>query len=250
MRRSRILAAVLGSALLCGMALNASAQETDAVELAESDPIEPFNRGIFWFNDRLDVFLFEPLGKGWKLITPKAARDALERLFTNLRFPVRLVGSLLQGELVNAGEETGRFVVNSTVGIVGLFDPATAWGLELHDEDFGQALGHWGTPPGPYLVLPIFGPSNARDALGQVVDLGLQSGPSLASAAAGTALSAVDLVNSRALVLEEIRQAKQASLDFYVFVRNAYVQLRRMQVQNGELPKEDPVHDLYEIEDE
>jgi phospholipid-binding lipoprotein MlaA len=141
----------------------------------------------------------------------------------------------------------GRFVVNTTVGLAGLFDPATGWGLVKKDEDFGQTLGWWGVGSGPYLMLPLFGPSSPRDAVGLAVDAPLRIGAWVAP----WVMMPVRLVNTRALRLEDIRQLRDASLDYYIAVRNAYIQLRRAQVANGELPTETQDEDLYEvIEDE
>ena len=220
-----------------------------AYEVDESDPLERMNRGTHWLNDRFDVFLLEPIAKGWEFVTPEQGRLRLRKFFTNLRFPVRFVGTLLQAKLRASGDEVGRFVVNSTVGLLGFFDPASHWGIGFHDEDFGQALGAWGTPPGPYLVLPLFGPSNPRDAVGLAVDTVLLLGPGLISPAAGTALGSTNLVNSRALALDDVREAKAAALDYYVLLRNGYLQLREAKIRDGEIEVEEPTDDLYYIDE-
>jgi len=235
----------LSALLLCACASDGSAPPP-----AESDPIQPVNRVTFAFNDTLDVLIFEPLAVGWEFITFEALRVHIDQALKNLAFPVRLFGNLMQAELAQSGEETARFLINSTVGLAGFFDPAAGWGLEPHPEDFGQALGRWGVPPGPYLVLPILGPSSPRDALGRIVDTALGSGPALLSPAAGIAVRSTELVNTRALVLHDVRDLKAASLDYYVAVRNAHIQIRQAQVRNQEAGAEELDDDLYEIDED
>ncbi len=123
--------------------------------------------------------MFEPLAVGWEFVTPRTLRVHLGQLFGNLRFPVRFVNDLLQADVRQAGVELGRFTVNSTVGVGGLFDPATGWGLEQRNEDFGQTLGFWGVPTGPYLQLPFLGFGSPRDSFGGLVDGALGGVPDL-----------------------------------------------------------------------
>lgn len=221
----------------------------------ESDPLEPVNRKIFWFNEKLDRFLLEPAARGWDFVWPSFMRTGFTNFFTNLRFPVRFVGNVGQGEVRNSVDETARFIVNTTVGLAGFFDPATHRAhLVLHDEDFGQALGYWGVGAGPYLMLPIFGPSNPRDAVGLGVDTVLGSGPGYISTGAAIALTTTNVVNLRANAIEDIEEARDASLDYYVFMRNAFMQRRREQIANGDgtsNPDEDDLYDdeLYEIDE-
>jgi phospholipid-binding lipoprotein MlaA len=207
----------------------------------EWDPIEPVNRGLFGFNDGLDVWVIEPAARGWKAITPQGLRKSVDRFFSNLRFPVRFVGTLAQGRLLDSGEELGRFVLNTTVGIAGFFDPASLIGLQLNDEDLGQALGSWGLGPGPYVVLPILGIYTVRD----LVDLPLGAAASLVPG-----VNAINAVNTRAGFLAEIREAKAASLDYYSFARNAYLQRRRSQIRDESLEPQEAGDELYEISDE
>ena len=137
----------------------------------EFDPLSGYNRMMTNFNDGLYRHVVFPLGRGYRKITPKQFRESVGNFFLNLEYPVRLVNNLLQLKFQNSLEETERFVVNSTIGLAGLFDPASSWlGIKEHDEDFGQTLGHYGVGGGFYLVLPFFGPSNLRDTLSLVVD--------------------------------------------------------------------------------
>ena len=130
-------------------------------------------------------------------------RHRIDLFFVNLRFPARFVSLLIQLKLVQSAQETGRFITNTTVGIAGFFDPATGWGMPLHQEDFGQALGYWGTPAGPFLMLPFFGPSNPRDAVGLGVDTVLGYGTFVPTNVA-VPLAAVSYVDARSLVIEDV----------------------------------------------
>lgn len=243
MRRARSLAcALLAGAWLAGLAEPARA--------AEGDPIEGLNRGIWWFNDKLDRYVLEPAAIGWTWITPGFVRTGFGHAFDNLRFPLRFVNDLLQGDVKQAGRETGRFLMNSTVGIAGFLDPASEYGLGMRPEDFGQTLGRWGLGPGAYVMLPILGPSGVRDGVALPLDLALGAWPGLISPEAATAIGVVDRVNTRAALIDDIRSARESSLDYYVFVRNAYRQLREARVQNGAIPDEESERDLYELEED
>ena len=142
----------------------------------ERDPLECVNRKIFWFNDKVDVYVLAPVARGWEKVSPHCVRTSVSNFFGNLRFPIVTVNDLLQGKVKDGASDVGRFGVNTTVGVLGLFDPASGWGLVKHDEDFGQTLGVWGVPPGAYLVLPLLGPSDPRDAAGFAVDYALSVG--------------------------------------------------------------------------
>ncbi len=220
------------------------------VQADDGDPLESFNRGMWWFNDKLDRYLLEPLAVGWTWITPRILRTRLGNAFDNLRFPGRFVNDLLQGDVKQAGVEVGRFVTNSTLGIAGLFDPATELGLEMRPEDFGQTLGVWGAPPGAFVMLPLLGPSGVRDGAMLPLDLAIGAWSALISPGAATAISATDRINTRAGMIDEVREVRAASLDYYVAVRNAYRQLREARVQNGEVRDEEASDDLYELDED
>jgi phospholipid-binding lipoprotein MlaA len=209
--------------------------DAEATAVAYRDPLEGMNRKIFWFNDKVDVWVLEPAAKGWTLITPRRARACVSNFFGNLRFPIVAVNDLLQGKFVDSATDVGRFAVNTTVGVLGFFDPATGFGLERHNEDFGQTLGVWGMPPGPYLVLPLLGPSNPRDLLGFGVDYALSVTPFFVDQYVLIGVRAIDIVNERALILEEVRDAKEAAIDYYSFVRDAYAQRREALISDGEV---------------
>jgi phospholipid-binding lipoprotein MlaA len=263
-RPHRLRAAAL--AVLVALALSspsfvAAEEDTATTDTADRDdgrgpdydPWQRMNRGIFWFNDKADVWVLEPVAKGWDAVVPERAERSVTNFFANLRFPVVMTNNLLQGKPGDAAIDVGRFMVNTTIGLGGLFDVATIWGLDRHNEDFGQTLGYWGVPPGPYLVLPLLGPSNPRDTAGIPVDWVLSVTPLFLNSFWWTGAGVVNIVNARAQVLDEVQQAKDASLDYYVFVRNAYYQRRNALVndlaeERGHAPTDD-LYDLNAIED-
>ena len=214
-----------------------------------NDPWESMNRPVFAFNEGADRYVVGPIAKGWTFVTFEAMREAVQRFFTNLEYPRRLLTNLGQGKLRGAGSETGRFLVNTTVGIVGLFDPARRIGLDPSEEDFGQMFGRWGVGAGPYWVLPLLGPSNPRDAVGRVFDTA--ASPlfwlGFAVTGAGTGANAVQLVNLRAIYDDDIELARETALDYYVFVRNAFVQRRQYVIEDREAP--DPLADVRPRDD-
>ncbi len=226
------------------IAYTATARNPAVGAALEWDPVEPLNRAFFAFNNGLDVALIEPAARGWRFVLRPPGLRAVDRFFTNLEFPIRFVGNLLELEVAHSGAEVGRFLVNTTVGLAGFFDPASRIGIGLYEEDIGQALGSYGLPPGPYLMIPILGPSNPRDFVTGFAD-SATLGP------ASIARSTIGLLNTRAIYIDEIREAKAASLDYYSFVRNAYVTTRQAQVENRDPEQTKPnTDDLYEIEED
>ncbi len=199
-----------------------------------SDPLEPFNRGMFWVNDKLYFYLLKPVARVYRVV-PEPARNSVNRAFSNLGTPVRFLNATLQFKFKEAGTELGRFVVNSTVGILGLFDPARKMGLKKHDEDFGQTLGHYGAGPGFYLVLPLFGPSSLRDGVGRVADTFVDpiSSPYYLKLKQEEqiGLKVYDRVNALSLDKDSYEGIKRDALDPYLFVRNAYLQHRAAKVE-------------------
>ncbi len=237
---ARCLAALL--AVLWVGAAAPSRADSDPV----SDPLERMNRGIFWFNDRLDRYFLEPVAKGWDWVMPDPVQRSLRKFYDNASFPVNFANNVLQLKPNGAASELFRFFINTTVGLGGLFDPATALGLNPYREDFGQTLGYWGIPQGPYLVLPLLGPSNPRDGIGLAVDSAARVYPWFLPFWINAAITAPDLVNRRALNIETIDAEREAAFDWYIAVRNAYVQLRRNQVHDREEePEEGSDDDLY-----
>lgn len=212
------------------------------------DPFESSNRAIFALNERIDRQILEPIAKGWNFVVPDPAQAAIQRFFVNLNSPVVFVNDLLQAKPIAAAQDVGRFVLNSTAGLAGLFDPATQVGLPSHDEDFGQTLGVWGVPSGPYWVLPLLGPSNPRDTGGLLVDYGMTAYTFYFPWYVNFDLFGVRLVNRRAQLLETIREERESAFDFYVAVRNAYVQRRDEQIGDRKPKSEESNDDLYELD--
>lgn len=213
-----------------------AAAQTTAVTVAapgkNPDPWEKFNRGVYRFNDVADRYVLKPVAKGYKAATPEMVRIGVTNFFINLRSPLVVMNDLLQGKFKQAGGDTLRFVVNSTVGVVGVVDVAARINLPLHDEDFGQTLGVWGVPSGPYVVLPFMGPSSVRDGTGLMVDAAANPRRRLLVDEVDWILFGVDVVNSRAslLDLEDIIQG-----DRYLFIRDLYLQRRAYSVQDGQI---------------
>ena len=219
--------------LLAGCAANPAQQDV-------YDPLESMNRKTFQFNDRVDYYVLEPLSKAWTFITPGAVREAIGNLFDNLSYPGVVVNDILQGKTADAGQDLLRFTLNSTVGIAGLFDPATHLGLRAHREDFGQTLAAWGSGPGAYLILPVLGPSNVRDAAGLPADLYSNTLTFIVSSTAIRAgLSTLQAVNTRAQLDKAVRISREASVDRYAFIRSAYQQRRFNAIYDGNPPLEE-----------
>jgi phospholipid-binding lipoprotein MlaA len=203
------------------------------------------NRGIFWFNEQADKYFLEPVAVVWDFLLPGIAQRGLRNAFDNARFPVIFVNDLLQAKPVAAAEDLGRFVVNTTVGVAGLWDPARRWGLEGNNEDFGQTLQYWGVPTGPYLVLPFLGPSSPTEATGLAVDSVTPVYGFFIPFWVSATITGTNIVNRRSLLIEEIRENRASALDFYVFVRNAYVSYRRNLVNDDEETAEESSDDMY-----
>lgn len=211
-----------------------------------SDPLERVNRGVYAFNNTADKYVLRPVARGYVAVTPGFVRKGVTNFFHNLGYPLTIVNQFLQGKPVEGFSDTGRFLVNTTLGIGGLFDPAAALGLEPHEEDFGQTFGVWGIGQGWYLMLPFLGPSTNRDFSGRLIGGPLNPLFYGDDAEAVFVVNLLDIVNTRALLLSSDRLVRQA-FDPYVFVRDAYLQSRRSAVHDGNPPRED--FD-FEFEDE
>lgn len=195
------------------------------------DPIEGFNRGMFWFNDKLYFYALKPVAKGFRYL-PESARASISNFFNNLGAPVRLLNAVLQGKINDAGIELSRFIINTTVGIGGLFDPAKNYAsLRQTDEDFGQTLGYWGVSPGFYLVLPVLGPSNARDGVALVGDYYVDPMEQIWQNREYWIARTVDTVNTVSLDKDTYESIKRDALDPYLFIRDAYMQNRAARVK-------------------
>jgi phospholipid-binding lipoprotein MlaA len=204
-----------------------------------ADPWESFNRGTHAVNDAIDGAVLKPVAKGYKAVTPGFVQAGVSNAMGNLGEPVTGVNALLQGKPKDALTTVGRFAINTLFGVFGLWDVATPMGLEQKDEDFGQTLGVWGVKPGPYLVLPLLGPSSVRDTAGRIVDVPLNPTRYIDNSGASAAISVINVVNTRASLLDAEKVLDTAALDKYSFLRDAYLQRRASKVRDGARARDD-----------
>ncbi|MBI3916855.1 MAG: VacJ family lipoprotein [Betaproteobacteria bacterium] len=202
------------------------------------DPFEPLNRGIYHFNDGVDTAVLRPIAEVYRGVLPQFVRTGVSNFFSNINDVIVALNNLLQGKFLNAVSDVGRIVVNSTAGLLGVIDVATEIGLEKHNEDFGQTLGFWGIESGPFVMLPILGPSSARDAVGLLVDFKTDPVTYVDPSRDRNILWGARFVNRRAELLDTSKILETAALDPYEFLRDAYLQRRRNLVHDGSPPPE------------
>lgn len=240
-----ILACVLMTTLAAGCASvsgPADISAAPAVERAEAHPDDPWeglNRGIFAFNEKLDAWVIKPVAKAYDAVTPAPVRVGVTNFFGNLGDVWVGTNNLLQGKPRAAASDLGRFVVNTTMGVAGLIDVASPMGLDKHGEDFGQTLAVWGLRSGPYVVLPLLGPSTVRDAGGVVFDMTASAVNLFDPESARYALNTLHLVNTRAEFLPSDKLVDEAALDKYSYFRSGYLQRRQYLVFDGNPPREE-----------
>ena len=198
----------------------------------ENDPWEGFNRAMFSFNEGLDRAILKPVTQGYRYVTPQIAQTGVNNFFENLKDVRTLVNNLLQGKVHNALEDFSRITFNTTFGLGGLIDVATPMGIPKNNEDFGQTLGYWGVSSGPYLVLPLFGPSTVRDTIGMVPDWYIDPVYYIDDNATRVSERALRVINTRSQLLDAERIV---SGDRYIFIRDAYLQRREFLVNDGEM---------------
>ena len=203
-----------------------------AANASEPDPWVGYNRFMFSVNETLDTYTLKPLAQGYQAVTPQPIEDGVSNVFRNIGDVRNLANNLLQGKLHDAGVDTGRLIFNTTFGVLGLFDVATRMGLQRNDEDFGQTLGAWGLGSGPYVVLPLLGPSTVRDAFGRVPDSMLAADAYIDHVPTRNVVIGVDAINLRASLL---RAERIVSGDKYLFIRNVYLQNREFKVRDGQV---------------
>lgn len=203
-----------------------------ASQAATEDPWESFNRPVFRFNDTVDTYALKPLAQGYQAVTPQFLETGVRNVFRNVGDVGNLANNLLQGKAHDAGVDTSRLLLNTTIGALGFFDVASRMGLQRSDEDFGQTLGVWGVDSGPYLVLPLLGPSSLRDAPSKVPDSFLTPYPYMDHVPTRNVTRGINVVDTRASLLDAERMI---SGDKYIFIRNAYLQNREFRVRDGEV---------------
>ena len=226
----RLLPALLAAAtlILSGCASTSSSR---------ADPFESVNRATYKFNDVLDNAVLVPVAKGYRAVTPEFVRTGISNVFMNIGDVATAVNNLLQGKGEDAANDVGRVILNSTFGIFGLIDIATPSGLEKHDEDFGQTLGKWGVGSGPYLVLPLMGPSTLRDAPARFVDSYAGYYHYVDHIRTRNTAFGIEIIDLRAHLLGASDTLETAALDKYQFMRDAFLQRRLYQVHDGKVPQ-------------
>lgn len=224
--------------MVCVFALTACASIQQTERVAQIDPFERINRAVFSFNETADQYVVKPIAEGYQFILPEFVRTGVTNFFSNINDVLIAANNLLQGKPGNAASDIGRFFVNSTIGVLGLFDVATDMGLDKNREDFGQTLGVWGIGDGPYVVLPFFGPSNVRDTVGFVVDVetDFMINTNKLNSDEKIAINGLRIINRRADLLDAGQLLEDAAFDKYSFLRDGYLQRRRSQIYDGEPP--------------
>ena len=227
---------------------NTSVSESRTPE-GSGDPLEPINRFVFEFNDLVYSIVLRPVAEIFRTMVPKIARDGVRNALQNLNAPFVLVNDVFQGEMGRAWNTSRRIVINSTIGVVGLYDAASdIWGIDRHTEDIGQTLGVWGVGEGFYLVLPVLGPSNPRDAIGQVSKSFLDPVSQYLDhidekdAILGRVLTVG--IDQYARTIDDLDRLKETSIDYYAAVRSIYRQKRKIEIMNR-APVNSPIPDLH-----
>jgi phospholipid-binding lipoprotein MlaA len=241
---SKLAVAIFIGVLSAGLASQSVLAQTGSLERDEAehpppdDPLEPFNQKMLWFNLRLDDYVLRPVATGYSKIVPEPARQSVGRFINNLGVVPRFANNLFQGKIPGAGRELGRFAINTTLGGVGLFDVADQWfGLKESPKDFGQTLGFYGVGPGPYLMLPFYGPSTVRDTVGLAVDSAMNpmnyflSTVELIAVRGG--LTVVNAVNYRSLNLQLFEDVDRYAVDLYGAIQDGYLQRREKAIQEA-----------------
>ncbi|MCC5797120.1 MAG: VacJ family lipoprotein [Methylophaga sp.] len=209
-----------------------------------NDPFESYNRAMFKFNDVLDRAVVRPVARGYDTVVPEPISWGISNFFSNLNDITVAINSLLQGKFRQAGQDAGRFILNSTVGVAGIFDVATPAGYTKNNEDFGQTLGVWGFDTGPYIVLPFLGPSTGRDALGRIPDWYTDPVMHIDHTETRYVVIGTRVIDTRANLLQAESVMRQAATDEYAFVRDAYLQRRLYLVHDGNPPQDD--YDIFD----
>ena len=209
-----------------------------------NDPFEDLNRDIFIFNEKLDEKLLKPAALTYRKVTPQFARTGVTNFFNNLEEIDTTINQVLQGEIKYAFNDAGRFVINSTIGLFGLIDVASKMGLEKHEEDFGQTLGVWGFDSGPYIMIPFLGPSNPRDLLSRPISSFLSGTFAMEDNDVKITLVGIDALETR----ERLLDAETLIIgDKYIFVKDAYIQSREYEINNGSTEDDEFLDDMDDI---
>lgn len=245
-RNNRSQPILLASLMLAIFALSGCAStrvDEQGNEVTLVDPYENINRKVYVFNDTVDDYVAEPISDAYKFITPQFVQTGVANFFSNLKVINTVLNDLMQAKFKQGAHDTGRFTVNSTVGLLGLFDVASEIGLDHHEEDFDQTLAVWGVPQGSYLVLPFLGPTTSRGIPGAVFDTAANP-----ASYVGAPVQLVQMLNARANAEGALKFIDEAALDPYVFTRESFLQWRNFMINDGVTELEED--DLFEFEDE
>ncbi len=232
------------SSILCCAAvvlLSGCATTGTSVQTSEIDPYEDFNRGVFSFNKVVDEYIAEPIVNAYTWVTPHFVQTGIGNFFSNLKDINVVLNDLMQAKFEQSGEDTGRFLLNTTIGLGGFFDVASEVGLVKHDEDFDQTFAVWGIPQGPYLVLPFLGPTTGRGIGGGILDAAANP-----STYVGAPIQLLNMLNARANADGSLKLIDEAALDPYVFTRESYLQFRNHLITDGKSEITDDVLSLEE----
>jgi len=245
-----VLRGKLGARVAAAVALFAVLCAVGCATPPEDDPWQEANRKVFAFNEGFDKYAFIPVAKAWDFVFPRFVRTGIRNVFDHVHRPVIMVHNLLQGKPERAGLDLVRFTANTIFGFGGLVDVASMDGMAEETEEWGQTLAVWGVESGPYVVLPFFGPSTPRDAVGLTAD-GFSNPYSYFIPLWGSFVATgTRLLNLRAFYIEEIDQSRRDAFDYYVFVRDAYLQNRKSEIRDGEVDDSIDEDDLYYFDDE
>lgn len=237
-------------AILCALALLAlSGCAATSMKRDPRDPWERVNRATYAFNDGIDRAIAKPAARAYRKVVPRVARKGVSNFFANLEQPTVMLNDLLQGKWRPAGHDAARFLLNTTLGLGGLFDPASPAGFDRNDEDFGQTLGKWGVRSGAYLMLPFLGPVTVRDGFGNVVDQFSQPENYVEDDTVIWSAKVLGLLEQRERLLD-LEPTLQRTFDRYAFIRNAYLQRREYLVKDGAVPEEDAAPSEDEFSEE
>ena len=212
------------------------------------DPLENVNRSLYMFNENLDKALLEPAADTYDYVTPRPFRKGVNNFFNNAKYPVTITNDLLQGKGKQFIQDTSRFIINSTIGLAGIFDPAAAMGIQYHDEDFGQTLAVWGMPQGPYMMLPFLGPYTFRELIGDVVDGSFSPLLNLDNSTGKITLNLIDQIQKRSS-LSALEDELYSSFDPYLYIRDSYLQNRKYKISDGDEEDELSDDEFLDFED-
>jgi phospholipid-binding lipoprotein MlaA len=235
--------------ILLTVMITGCASTTNDDDVESSDPYESFNRAAYGFNSAIDKAVLRPAAVGYDTILPTPLKIGISNFFSNLDEIPTFANNLLQGKIKDALSDSGRFLINTTLGLAGFIDVASDLGFEQHDEDFGQTLGYWGVTEGPYFVLPLLGPSTVRDLLGKPLDGYYSLQQTVDHTSTKNIIYGINLLDLRYRLLAIDSQLEDA-LDEYAFVRDAYLMRRKYQVYDGNPPEEDDMYDDCGVDNE